>query len=132
LEETQFHILEALNVIEGKIGALPTDFKPVDTQPGLEGRLTDEMRGLKSDLAVMRQDLKTLHETTVQLKQTSERLLKGLDSKLHSTGQMLQTSNESSSALGTAVKLFAGLAGIAFLLVAYTMRGGGSKEKKFV
>ena len=78
------------------------------------------------------QDLKTLHETTLQLRQTAEVLLKGLDSKLHSTGQMLQTSNESSSALGTAVKIFAVLAGVAFLLVAYTLRGKGTKEKKFV
>ena len=133
LEENQFHILEALNLIEGKIGALPTDIRPPsDSKPGLEGRLTDEMRGLKSDLALMRQDLQTLHQTTVQLKQTSEILLRGLENKLHSTGQLLQTSNESSTALGTAVKFFAVLAGIAFLLVAYTMRSSGNRENKFV
>jgi hypothetical protein len=131
LEENQFHILEALNLIELKIGASPTDIKPVDSNP-VEGRFIDEMRGLKSDLALMRQDLKTLHETTIQLKQTSERLLSSLESKLHSTGKLLEASNESSTALGTAVKMFAVLAGIAFLLIANSMRRNGVKEKKFV
>lgn len=82
----------------------------------------------------LRSDLTALHAATSQLKQMCESLLKGLDIKLQTNSNMMANSRESSSALGTALKIFAGFAGIALCIVVYTIvvRGQEERVKKFV
>jgi hypothetical protein len=74
-----------------------------------------------------------LHASTESLQSTTERLLMGLDAKVNRADQLLSSTHQNSSALGSAVKIFAGLAGIGILgIAAIFIRSRREQSKKFV
>lgn len=79
-------------------------------------------------------DMKSLHMSAASMKEQSERLMRAIDGKLNHAGVHLQNMQQSSSALGTAVMVFAGLAGIAMIgfVWAAFIRTHGESSKKFV
>ncbi|KAJ3302971.1 hypothetical protein HDV03_004423 [Kappamyces sp. JEL0829] len=136
LEENQFHILAAINSIEDKLGITTANHAASASQTGLEARIKEELQALRSELSDLKADLQTLHTVTSQMARSAEVILNGIDGKINQAGSLLDRAHQNSSSLGTAVKIFAGLAGFALVALVFStcVRAASSdaRSKKFV
>ncbi|KAJ3274061.1 hypothetical protein HDV01_003554 [Terramyces sp. JEL0728] len=133
IEENQFHILEALNLIQDKL-AIPHDSITTEHQDSFEQRITDKVEMLHGKIQLMQRDLALIHESTKRLTQQSESLLNSLHIKVEDTKTLLREGNDSGSTLGRALMFFASLAGLGVLIIGYSFyaRGKDAGQKKFV
>jgi hypothetical protein len=73
----------------------------------------------------LNEDVKFLHSTTKLLRESTEQLLSRLDTKLDNNEKLMMDTNykisksDDGGALGFAVKLFAGLAGVSMIVLVY-------------
>ncbi|KAJ3251277.1 hypothetical protein HK103_002547 [Boothiomyces macroporosus] len=133
IEENQFHILEALNLIQDKL-EIPHDSITPEHQNSFEQRITDKVEMLHGKIQLMQRDLALIHESTKRLTQQSESLLNSLHIKVEDAKTLLKEGKESGSTLGRALMFFASLAGLGVLIIGYSFyaRGKDAGQKKFV
>lgn len=120
LEESQFHILESLDLIQ--------------THLVEKAGSTQSLETLQNSLNEIRRDLSIVHEGVDELRHTMGPFLQALHLKVSDNAILLESSNNNSNSLSSAIKIFAALAGVALLLMALStlIRSRQGEPKKFV
>nr|KAJ3417432.1 hypothetical protein HK105_001023 [Polyrhizophydium stewartii] len=159
LEENQFKIIEALNLIEQKLeivatarraSAVVNEVLTPAHQNEFENRLVGQFGILQTEIDDIRDHARVLHRQVDELKDLTHRLLTAIDGKLGQTKRVVEETRaniaSSSAAAGAsrgqehigvvyyALYLFAALAGVALIIAAwsYHIRARERQLKKFI
>ncbi|KAI8925188.1 concanavalin A-like lectin/glucanase domain-containing protein [Entophlyctis helioformis] len=148
IEENQFRMIEALNLIEQKLGQPPTQHAesniPKDivtnaNQGAFETRLNTKFDNIKSEVDGIREEIRGLTRTTRDLAQVVHNLLGQIDSKVGQAKKMIEETHETvrsspqeaarrahemqtqghTSALFIALYIFAGIAGLGLVSLCF-------------